>query len=98
MTDKEESDAQLACDGIAYNHANAWQLGLLDTQHDDVRQLAAYALSEGPQLANELQLCNVPHGFAEMRGRLGIPDHRYDAEHTNDTICLTERSTERGVR
>lgn len=43
-------------------------------------------------------MCNLLHGLPEMRGRLGIPDHRNDAEHTSDTICLTKvYRTQRGV-
>lgn len=85
-------------DSIAHDRSDTGQLGLLDAQHQDVRYLAAIAPRKGTRVANELQAYNRLHGLPEMRRRLGIPDHRYDAEHTSDTICLTEvYRTQQGV-
>ncbi len=90
MTDKEESDGRFAHGSVAHDRADTAQLSFLDAQHQDVWRLAAIALRKGLDVANELQVCNFLHGLPEMRGRLGIPDHRNDAEHTSDTICLTK--------
>ena len=81
MSDKEEPDARFAYGNVAHHRFDTGSLGFLDAQNQDVWQLAATALRECLHVANELQARSVLHGLPEMRGRLGIPHHRYDAEH-----------------